>query len=596
MQDNFEDAQDTPDNDNTSPYSITASTSSRSLTGDRRVSTTSVTTPKALRRPTLKSSPSTNDGNKLESESEYDTDRKSAITTDDDVVSVEGLGIDHGKAKGEEYEEAIGAPGPGLDKSSLLTSHRLSTRSMAEVDLAEEKEKDEIKAKEAEADKMSENTLSPVASATEKPQVPEKDSRPKHPSRLQGLSASSFTLPWASAQAPPPPPKTAPLPSPTPPPARKLTGPFSWLSRNSASNSSIKSPPLTGSGSFSDRRNTGASISTLASNVDPGLSRLDERGEDDRASLKGRDSLRDRFKMVRLREQAGVTVEAGSPDSEAGPGNMSVKSRKASMVLGVTSPDEKFPTPGLASVSSFPVNASLPPGTVSGLSTAPGDADAEVDWDLWQAVANTEPGEKPDVNQEELSAAIAKGIPQTIRGIIWQVLADSKADDLEDVYRELVARGTDKEKDTTATPISLASLNGLTNGRAKDSVTSSQSSIHSETSTPATSSTPTLGTATSPTPSNDADADSLSRTQSETASTPTKKRERSKSEAAALTKLEKAIKRDMGSRTSYSKYAVSKELQEGLFGVCKAYALFDKGVGYAQGMNFIVMPLLFNVS
>jgi hypothetical protein len=63
-----------------------------------------------------------------------------------------------------------------------------------------------------------------------------------------------------------------------------------------------------------------------------------------------------------------------------------------------------------------------------------------------------------------------------------------------------------------------------------------------------------------------------------------------------LQKLEKAIKRDLGARTSYSKFAASAGLQEGLFGVCKAYALFDEGVGYAQGMNFLAMPLLFNVS
>jgi hypothetical protein len=63
-----------------------------------------------------------------------------------------------------------------------------------------------------------------------------------------------------------------------------------------------------------------------------------------------------------------------------------------------------------------------------------------------------------------------------------------------------------------------------------------------------------------------------------------------------LARLEKAIRRDMGTRTSYSKFASAQGLQDGLFGVCKAYALFDEAVGYAQGMNFIVMPLLFNVS
>lgn len=73
------------------------------------------------------------------------------------------------------------------------------------------------------------------------------------------------------------------------------------------------------------------------------------------------------------------------------------------------------------------------------------------------------------------------------------------------------------------------------------------------------------------------------------------KKKKAKEDAAALTKLEKMIKRDMGTRTSFSKFATSAGLQEGLFGVCKAYALFDEGVGYAQGMNFLVMPLLFNV-
>ena len=77
--------------------------------------------------------------------------------------------------------------------------------------------------------------------------------------------------------------------------------------------------------------------------------------------------------------------------------------------------------------------------------------------------------------------------------------------------------------------------------------------------------------------------------------TTAEKKKKAKEDAAALTKLEKMIKRDMGARTSFSKFATSAGLQDGLFGVCKAYALFDEGVGYAQGMNFLAMPLLFNV-
>ena len=74
------------------------------------------------------------------------------------------------------------------------------------------------------------------------------------------------------------------------------------------------------------------------------------------------------------------------------------------------------------------------------------------------------------------------------------------------------------------------------------------------------------------------------------------RKKRQKEDAAAVQKLEKTIRRDLGARTSYSKYAAAAGLQDGLFGVCKAYALYDDGVGYAQGMNFLIMPLLFNVS
>ena len=77
---------------------------------------------------------------------------------------------------------------------------------------------------------------------------------------------------------------------------------------------------------------------------------------------------------------------------------------------------------------------------------------------------------------------------------------------------------------------------------------------------------------------------------------PDEQKKKDKEEAATLQKLEKIIRRDLGARTSYSKYAAASGLQDGLFGVCKAYALYDEGVGYAQGMNFLIMPLLFNVS
>lgn len=72
--------------------------------------------------------------------------------------------------------------------------------------------------------------------------------------------------------------------------------------------------------------------------------------------------------------------------------------------------------------------------------------------------------------------------------------------------------------------------------------------------------------------------------------------QRSKRGDAELAHLERSIRRDLGSRTSFSKYAQAAGLQDGLFGVCKAYALYDEGVGYVQGITFLAMPLLFNMA
>ena len=76
-----------------------------------------------------------------------------------------------------------------------------------------------------------------------------------------------------------------------------------------------------------------------------------------------------------------------------------------------------------------------------------GDSAAPVDWDLWQAVVYEGPAAVARTSAEELSKAIATGIPSAIRGVVWQVLAQSKNEELESVYRELVTRGTDKDKD-----------------------------------------------------------------------------------------------------------------------------------------------------
>jgi hypothetical protein len=236
-------------------------------------------------------------------------------------------------------------------------------------------------------------------------------------------------------------------------------------------------------------------------------------------------------------------------------------------------------------------NSGLAPGTAAGVSAGPSST-VDVDWDLWQSVVYEGPAAVARTSPEELNRAIATGIPSAIRGVVWQVLAQSKNDELESVYRDLLARGTDKDQDrlSGSSGATATSSNVSINGKEKDS-TSSASSVHSDQSTLAT--TTTAAGLRSPSPSAEKDAENIARAQ---AAATAEKKKKSKEDTAALQKLEKTIKRDLGARTSFSKFAASAGLQEGLFGVCKAYALFDEGVGYAQGMNFLAMPLLFNVS
>jgi hypothetical protein len=297
-----------------------------------------------------------------------------------------------------------------------------------------------------------------------------------------------------------------------------------------------------------------------------------------------------------MREEAGINMEedAGAEPGQAG-ALAGLVGRTTSIGLGVASPgsvgeEKEESTPGIASGPTSPrpglpakqplVNPNLAPGTASGFAAGPaGDAAEPVDWDLWQSVVNEGPAAVVRTSSEELNRAIANGIPQAIRGVIWQVLAQSKNEELEGLYRELVARGTDKEH-TTVKP----QPNG--NGKEKDSVASSSSSVHSDYSTPATTTASSNAPLPSPSSENPEDKAKLQ----------AKLAAEKKQKDAAIQKLEKTIKRDLGARTSYSKYVMAAGLQDGLFGICKAYALYDEAVGYAQGMNFIAMPLLFNVS
>ncbi|KAL4970805.1 putative GTPase activating protein (Gyp5) [Aspergillus stella-maris] len=447
-------------------------------------------------------------------------------------------------------------------KSPLLTAHRLSTTSLDDVNLTGNVNQDGPHDK-AEASRETE-----VASP---PAMPSRNSTSTQGSLLQGLSGNLPSVPWG----PPPQNKNPPTaaPAPPPPPTRKISSPFAWLSR--ASTGSKEAVPTAQTG----RRNTAASISTIGSNAEG----AGELGKPQRNSLK------DQFKLLRMREEGHI------PETDEASVRSGRTSGRASISHSATSPPPSIPeemendtpiAPSVTSPSSQPsstVNPNLAPGTVSGFSASASDATAPVDWELWEKLVNDGPQALKGTSSEELNAAIKRGIPQTIRGVIWQILADSRNLELEEVYRELVARGTDKEKPRT---------NGMTNGNVeKDSVSSSRSSIRSERSN---SVAPSNHSA-SPSPSHEVDPDKLAKEQ---AADETARKKKAKDDAAALQKLqklEKTIRRDLGARTSYSRYFVSQGNQEGLFGLCKAYALYDEAVGYAQGMNFIVMPLLFNM-
>ncbi|KAM5446390.1 hypothetical protein MaudCBS49596_006649 [Microsporum audouinii] len=461
-------------------------------------------------------------------------------------------------------------------KSPLLTTHRLSSSSLDDVNLSNSKEDENI---------GTGSPLSPDQHSDVPPPLPARDSPPKE-TRPQGLSAAIPSVPWGA------PPVTKSLPPVPPnaaaPPSRKLTSPFSWLSRGNTKES--KNAPTNGT-----RRNTGASVSTIMSNSE-NPNRLHEGSDGEVGSLDSRgqvrNSLKDQFKLLRLQDEG---APAGSDDrasigSGEGKGSRSSVGNPGLDTGEAAASAAPLPSPGATSPLPSTVNPELPPGTVSGFSSSATDASTPVDWELWQQVVNHGPEALAGENSEKLNAAIKRGIPQTIRGVIWQVLADSRNPELEHVYRELCARGTEKDPSRNLSSTSIVSINGSSAGSPKEreSIASSCSSIRSDSSTQATSSV--HGTASGSV--SEKDSESIAKAK---AALEAERKRRSKEDAAALQKLEKQIRRDLGSRTSYSKYFMSQRNQEGLFNICKAYALYDSGVGYAQGMNFIAMPLLFNM-
>ncbi|KAF2154223.1 RabGAP/TBC [Myriangium duriaei CBS 260.36] len=368
--------------------------------------------------------------------------------------------------------------------------------------------------------------------------------------------------------------------------SKKMTTGFSWFTRAANRGKPATSPPpqtQSGSGfpSFGTRRGTNSSVSTLASHTDRTLPAI----KDDHEGGFGRaPTLQDRFQALRMEEEArdGSDHDQTPPAENPSKNPMSNKTTEAGSDGAPVSPN---PTDSVRKLARAPttLNAKLPPGTAAGIAMGPSTEDeGPVDWDLWQNLVCEGPAAVAKTSGQELNAAIQSGIPAPIRGVVWQILADSKSEHLEIVYRSLV--GKDEVSGLKSPALSRGESANYINAGEKESLASSASSIRSHSSTPATSTN-----AASPPPT------TLEHPNDEEEKNLALPRKKSADQTASIQKLEKQIRKDLGARTAYSKYIASQGLQEGLFGVCKAYALFDESIGYAQGMNFIAMPLLFNM-
>ncbi|RMZ82480.1 hypothetical protein DV737_g2023, partial [Chaetothyriales sp. CBS 132003] len=506
-----------------------------------------------------------------------------ALPAQSDPPGEESRGTAEEPLKGDEARETVTATTNGADAGGQAEEHASRARPVPSPPMAsEDPPRTSVKAMAASFEN---NDTSASAGAAK--------SVPK-PSRFHGFAASLPAVPWP---APPARSKSNDrATSPQPPAAaigRKTGAPFGWFSRSSASAKDVKSPPLHPDA----RRNTAASISTVGSNPELMAKML----EDGDGRAPARQSLKEQFKVLRMREEAGIH-HIDDPEAKEGGAVAGLIGRSTSVGVSVASPqsvegdDKQLPGPAPATASAasqspvadkaVPVNPNLAPGTVSGISTSATAAAVPIDWDFWQTIVNEGPQAVSRTSPEELAAAISSGIPQTIRGVIWQVLAGSKNEDLEAVYRELAPRSPQETVPELANDAS-----------AKDKATdsSTRSSAKSNPSSRATS--PNAGSGSLSPLHDPADGGgataAAAKIEAELAAERVRK---AKEDPAAIAKLEKMIRRDMGSRTSYSKYTAAAGLQEPLFNVCKAYALFDEAVGYPQGMNFIIMPLLFTMS
>lgn len=478
---------------------------------------------------------------------------------------------------------------------------------LADTDLAQKnasKEKASNDAKNTTEHSEESDVPSEDASVTSRNHLKKQSGHVSRPSYPQNVTKQT---PSASAtEAEPPPAQDT-----QEPPRRKLTKAFSFFTRNP---SNTGKQPAKSSPAPSPRRSRASS------------GKAEEESGPNDPKKPDRNSLKDRFKLLRMQEEAGVKWIEESEAAEVSDSEIPTKTATVNEMLPHGDKDREASAEARQRAASITANQptldeALKPGTAAGTSTGPSEQQPPVDWDLWQAVVYEGPAAVTRTSADELNEAITQGIPSAIRGVVWQVLAQSQNEQLEALYAELRDRSSETVKNDSSRrpseallkpvdlkrssspamngkPVERREANGKdkSNGNSggKDSrVVSSASSMHSAPSSPTSpkdedeeDSGPSLH---QHTPSTDVEESTVAKRQAEGGNL-------AKEEAQKLEKLERAIKRDLGARTSYSKFLMSAGLQSGLYGICKAYALYDEEVGYAQGMNFIAMPLLFNVS
>ncbi len=102
--------------------------------------------------------------------------------------------------------------------------------------------------------------------------------------------------------------------------------------------------------------------------------------------------------------------------------------------------------------------------------------DPSVDWDLWQAVVSEGPAAVKRSSSEELTYAIAAGIPQAIEASFGRFWQTAKTREWSGYTRIWLLEGTEKDKSVNGN----SGLEANGNGKDKESVASSASSVHSE--------------------------------------------------------------------------------------------------------------------